>query len=115
MGLTSARKLAPRSAGTPPVEQLQLGFTQQDPADVARTTNRYLADRGWCLWRCSAIDGDLLVVVDPQQACSVPAGYCVYTLIELYALAQLDPRTIRLVHEAKKIAGATIASVEVSG
>ena len=112
MGLTSARKLAPRSAGTPPLEQLQLGFTQQDPADVARATNRYLADRGWCLWKCSVLHGDVIVIMDPYSARGAPTGYPVYTTEELRLLGQLDPKAILLVHEAKKT-GATIASVEV--
>ena len=112
MGLTSARKLAPRAAG-PPLGQMQMSFSQQDPADVARETNRHLAVRGWCVWKCSAFDGEAVVVVDPCVSQGVPTGYCTYTLPELYALARLDPTTIRLVHEAKRVAGATIVSVEV--
>ena len=114
MGLTSARRLAPRSAGTLS-GQLPLSFTHQDAPEVARVTNWHLATRGWCLWKCSAVGGDVLVVVDPHRGRSVPAGYCVYTVTEIYALAQLDPTTIRLVHEAKRVAGAVISSVEVSG
>jgi len=114
MGLTSARKLAPRSAGTPP-RQLPLSSSQQTPAEVARATDWYLATRGWCLWWCATLDGDIVAVVDPHLVRGLPAGYCVYTVTEIHALAQLDETTIRLVHEAKKIAGATITSVEVLG
>ena len=115
MGLTSARKLAPRGASAPPPGQMPLDSIPQAPEEVARATTEALDARGWCLWKCSTFDGDVIVIMDPYSARGAPTGYPVYTTEELRLLGQLHSKTIRLVHEAKRIAGATIESVEVSG
>jgi len=92
-----------------------LSFTHQDAAEVARVTNSHLATRGWCLWKCSTLDDDVIVIMDSYSARGAPTGYPAYTVEEIRLLGQLDETTISLVHEAKRIAGATITSVEVSG
>jgi len=91
---------------------MPLDFIPQAPEEVARATTEALDTRGWCLWKCSALHDDVIVIMDPCSARGAPTGYPVYTTEELRLLGQLDSKTISLVHEAKKT-GATIVSVEV--
>jgi len=83
------------------------------PAEViAERTRKLLATLGWCLWQCSTLGGDIIAVVLDENVERVPAGYPVYTEAELEELCQDDVRkaTLRLVHEAKKLASAKILS-----
>lgn len=78
--------------------------------EAARRTRELLATRGWCLWKCSTLDGEIIAVVLDENAEGVPEGYPVYTEAELEELSQGDvsEATLRLVHEAKKLAGAKV-------
>ena len=84
---------------------------------VAECTRELLATRGWCLWKCSVLGGEVICIVQDELVEDVPEGYQVYTEAELDELCQDDisNATIRLVHEAKKIAGAVVVSVEDIG
>ena len=84
---------------------------------VAECTRELLATRGWCLWKCSVLGGEVICVVQDELVEGVPEGYQSYTEAELEELCQDDisNATIRLVLEAKKIAGAVVVSVEDIG
>ena len=85
---------------------------EQSPEEVGARTSELLGERGWCLWQCRLLDGDIIVVVDETIARDVPSGYPVYLLTELYQLEKADDSTIKLIHEAKKLGGAVVVRVE---
>ncbi len=91
---------------------------EPQPAEVvAECTRELFATRGWCLWKCSALGGEVICVVQDELVEGVPEGYPVFTKAELEELCQdgVSGATLRLVHEAKKIAGAVVVSVEDIG
>lgn len=81
---------------------------------VAERTRELLATRGWCLWKCSTLGGDIIALISGENVEDMPEGYPVYMEAELEVLCQEDvsEATIRLAHEAKKIAGAVVVSVK---
>ena len=85
---------------------------EQSPEEVGARTSELLGERGWCLWQCRLLDGDVIVVVDETVVRDVPPGYPVYLLTELYQLEKADDSTTRLVHEAKKLGSAVVIRVE---
>ena len=111
------RSLVPGQLG---IEELERGAptvtAEADPTalaqaeEVAQRTRKLLATRGWCLWKCSVLDGGTVAVVRDELVEGVPQGYPVYTEAELEELFEDDisEATIRLVHEAKKLAGAKV-------
>lgn len=80
--------------------------------EVAWRTRELLNSQGWCLWKCSTLGGEVIAVVRDELVKGVPEDYPVYTEAELEELCQDDVNeaTIRLVHEAKKLASAKILS-----
>jgi len=78
--------------------------------ETARRTRELLPTRGWCLWKCAVLGGDIMVVVLDDNVEGVPGGYPVYTEAELEELCQdgVSEATLRLVHEAKKLTGAKV-------
>ena len=80
--------------------------------EVARHTRELLAIQGWCLWKCSILGGDIIAVVLDENMKGVPRGYPVYTEAELEELCQdgVSEASLRLVHEAKKLAGAKVTT-----
>lgn len=96
--------------------------------ETAERTMELLESRGWCLWRCSALGGEVIAVVRGELSETaevdlmnhlVDAGRTesgsavdnpVYTEEELYQLfsGDVSEAHLRLVHEAKKMAGAVI-------
>jgi len=88
--------------------------TQDSRADaeaVALETERQLQERGWVLWQCATLNGEVIVVIRDDQVTSYPVDHVVYTEWELRHLfstrAKRDASQLRLVHEAKK-AGAVV-------
>ena len=77
---------------------------------VISETVRALEERGWALWRCWSLGGDIIVVIRDEMVSEVPEKYPIYTAAELETLADEDAATIRLVHEAKKAVRAWIES-----
>lgn len=82
--------------------------------EAARLTRELLTMQGWCLWRCAFLNGEVIAMARDDSVKGIPDGYLVYTEAELEELCQGDvsEATLRLVHEAKKIAGAVVISVE---
>jgi len=85
---------------------------QAQAEETARRTREFLATQGWCLWRCSTL-GDVIAVVRDEEVTSssgIPQDVPTYTELELEELCQSDvsEATLRLVHEAKKLAGAKV-------
>lgn len=96
-------------------EQDERGIASLSPQirqaqEVARRTKEFIATHGWCLWKCSTLGGDIIAVVLDENVEGVPEGYPVYTEMELEQLCRADihEATLRLVHEAKKLAGAKV-------
>lgn len=94
-----------------------------EPEEVARHTKEFITTRGWCLWRCRTLGGDIIAVVRDENVDGVPEGYPIYTIAELGAMSGVSctrhpekggicESTLRLIHEVKKIAGAAVVSVE---
>ncbi|MCL0058736.1 hypothetical protein M1O47_03545 [Dehalococcoidia bacterium] len=79
--------------------------------DVAERTRDLLATRGWCLWECSALNGDVIVVTKDELIDGYPRGYPVYTRAELELLSNTNVSTKLLVHEAKRITRAIVMGV----
>jgi len=75
----------------------------QSPETVAMRTRQLLDGRGWCLWQCSALGDDAIVVARDETVKGFPAGLPVYTEAELEEISQAADSTIHLVHEAKKL------------
>lgn len=78
--------------------------------EVALHTRELFIIQGWCLWKCSALGGEVIVVARDESVKGIPGGYPVYTEAELEELCQNDvsEATLHLVHEAKKLAGAKV-------
>jgi len=114
-------RLIPGRSGIKELEQD--AAAEGDPAalaraeETARRTRELLNSQGWCLWKCSALGGEVICVVQDELVEGVPEGYPVFTKAELEELCQdgVSGATLRLVHEAKKIAGAVVVSVEDIG
>lgn len=85
-----------------------------DAREVARRTREYLATSGWCLWQCHTLGEEVIVVAKDENVHGIPDGYPVYTEDELEKLFSngISDSTLRLVHEAKKLAGAVVVGVE---
>ena len=80
--------------------------------EVARRTGEFLDSQGWCLWKCSTLGNEIIAIVRDKLVEGVPEGYPVYTEAELEELCwdDVSDGTLRLVHEAKKLAGAKVTS-----
>ena len=103
--------------------------------ETARQTSKLLKKRGWCFWRCDALDGEIITVMrndfrpTEQQEMNLMEQLAeiyvrepdktkvnqewlgsVYTETELKILASAN--AMQFVHEAKKIAGATLTPAE---
>lgn len=82
--------------------------------EVFWRTRELLNSQGWCLWKCSTLGGEVIAVVRDDLVKGVPEDYPVYTEAELEELCQDDvsEAALRLVQEAKKIAGAKVTSIK---
>ena len=80
--------------------------------EVARRTSELLDKQGWCLWKCSALDDDIVVVCRDEADGGYPTGYPIYMEGELEKLSQdgINDKTLRLIHEAKKLTGARVTT-----
>jgi hypothetical protein len=102
----------PRSAAEDEGEMALFSPQMKQAQEVARRTRELLDSRGWCLWKCNTLRGDIIAVVTDETVEGVPEGYPIYTEGELQKLCQNDvsEATLRLVHEAKRLAGAKVTS-----
>jgi hypothetical protein len=90
----------------------EAGKSLLSAALVAHHTRELLSTRGWCLWKCKSLGGDIVVVVGAEGAEGMPDGYPVYAEAELAELFRrnISQATLRLVHEAKKQVGAVVVN-----
>ena len=88
--------------------------TLAEADNVAQRTRELLGTQGWCLWKCDTFGGDTVVICRDELVSVYPAGYPVYTEAELEQLSQdgISKATLRLVHEAKKTAGAIVIGIK---
>lgn len=77
-----------------------------------RTTGELLGKQGWCLWKCGALDDDIIVVCRDENSVGYPKGYSVYIEYELQLLGRdkVNHDSLRLIHEVKKLAGARLVN-----
>ncbi len=89
-------------------------FSKDAPIQEEVTTEEFLEKRGWCLWQCAALDGEIIALVRDESVKDVPAGYVVYTQAEMEEVGRyrVPQATLRIIHEAKKRAGAKLISIE---
>lgn len=80
--------------------------------EAAARTRKLLETRGWCLWRCRALDDEVIVVLRDELVDGFPADYPTYLEQELECLIEADDSALKLIHEAKKLAGATVTGVK---
>ena len=80
--------------------------------EAAARTRELLETRGWCLWRCRVLDDEVIVVLRDELVGGFPTGYPTYLEQELESLLEVDDITLKLIHEAKKLAGATVTGVD---
>ena len=80
--------------------------------NTARLTGELLGKQGWCLWKCSTLDDDIIVVCRDEDSGGYPKGYPVYIEYELGVLGRDDVNhdSLRLIHEAKKLVGARLVN-----
>lgn len=82
----------------------------ENSRDIALRTCELLRQQGWCLWKCQALDGELIVVIRDEEAVGYPEGHAVYTERELHELLDADDATLKLIHVAKNLTGAQLES-----
>ena len=87
------------------------------PQETVLLTRLSLADQGWCLWKCSVLNDDVIVLVRSEKITGFPQGYPVYTLDEIEKLFDHDIKisTLRLIHQAKKLTNAVLKGVAEAG
>jgi hypothetical protein len=80
---------------------------------VANETLKALDSRGYCLWRCTLLRGDFMMLVRDDLSENSYTGFPHYTLEEVEKLEEIQVSTLRLIHQIKKQSGgAIIISVE---
>lgn len=71
--------------------------------ELAAITRKELDTRGWCLWKCANLDGDVVAIIKDESVTDYPQGYPVYTEDDLRNLPKtISPWALRMIHEAKK-------------
>lgn len=105
-------KLIPEQPGAGGVTDEREAAALAQAEEVARRTSELLITQGWCLWKCSTLGGDVVVVVRDESVKGIPEGYPIYTELELGELCQdgVSEATLKLVHETKKMAGAKVTN-----
>lgn len=86
-------------------ELAQLERKLEEAEGIARRTEELLVSRGWCLWRCNALGGDIIALARDEGVDGIPEGMPVYTEAELgklFSNKSVTQATLRLIHEAKK-------------
>jgi hypothetical protein len=79
--------------------------------EILNDTLSFIAAHGYCLWRCQAMGGQVIIIVDRDVPAGAPTGYPVYNLEELGKIEPLPASTIKLINTAKRLAGAIVTSV----
>lgn len=82
---------------------------------VASRTADLLDTKGWCLWQCEVLGGEVVAIVRDEDVQGVPKGYVRYLeseLKELFSdrLAGFDK--FRVIHEAKRIFNAEVTKTD---
>ncbi len=79
--------------------------------ETALVTSELLATRGWCLWQCESLDGQVIAVARNEVVVGPPPDKAVFTeaeLVELFREPAARAGLLKLVIEAKKMAGARV-------
>jgi hypothetical protein len=90
------------------IEPLSIEQAEQ----IADRTLELLASQGYCLWRCRAQGGQVIMVVDQALPQGAPAGYPTgipaYTLAEITLISHKPLSTLRLIDHIKSKSGAVV-------
>ena len=95
-------------------EKLVILFTEEEAEKTAIDTRAMINSRGYCLWTCQVLRGETILLVDADKCKDIPeplTAYATYNLRELDLLRDLPEGTLRLIHLAKKLGGASVESV----
>lgn len=97
----------------PTQEQLALGLSPlKDELNVEAMCQKfdYIMDRqGWVMMMFpTLLHGDIITIIRDEEVTGYPLNHAVYTVEEFKLLCDKGAATFRLVHEAKKKAGAKI-------
>jgi hypothetical protein len=79
---------------------------------VAVETILQLGARGYCLWKCALLEGEVIMLVNGKRSDQIPAGYTIYTVEEIDRSFGMSVDELRRLHRVKKITGATLISFE---
>lgn len=85
-------------------EVRQKAIDKEKAVETAMRTESYFEKRGWCLWRCSKLNNEVLVIVKDEKVTGYPPNLPVFTDAELKEFNQKDIplSTYRLIIDAKK-------------
>ncbi len=93
-----------------------------DYLETSRKTRELLSRQGWCLWECRLFNNETILVVEEDDFVArqlrlvdpliFAIRYPVYSTKELHMIATAEEATAELIHEAKKLFGAHLVSVE---
>jgi hypothetical protein len=90
------------------VKSPALSTPQSRAEKVAARTRELLDTRGWCIWRCSALNNEKIMILRDESVTDAPIGYPIYLEKELEVIGDMNDWSIRIVHKAKKLAGARL-------
>lgn len=78
--------------------------SEEQAKKVSSETSAILENRGWVLWKCSELNGEIILVRRNKPIFGkIPTGYTTYTVDQLKILCEQD--NIKLVNEAVKFGG----------
>ena len=97
--------------------------TSSETLKLVSDTKMLLHHRGWALWRCSVLNGEIITIIGDSKVFDHQLNFAagtneafnhpIYTVDELVELTRgNNPAGIRLVHEAKKLGAVIITGKE---
>jgi hypothetical protein len=103
---------ASKPANSPPpaprAESPELDNPLARAEKVAARTRELLDTRGWVIWKCSLLNDEKVLIVRDESVTDAPTGYPVYLEKELETIGDMTDWSVRMVHQAKKLAGARL-------
>lgn len=77
--------------------------TPQELAQEAGDRGKELLEtRGWCLWKCSLFNNDIIVVIRDESVTDYPKGHAIWTDEEMKRVPYIELGTLRRIQGMKK-------------
>lgn len=110
---SSARTASPPAVPVAPPPTLRYD-SYSTPYAVDKRTRQLFENPGWCLWRCTKLNDEIICLIRDESVTGYPEKYPVFTDAEIRQLNQdqADLGTYRLVIEAKKCAGKVLIEAD---